>query len=153
MIVWLFWFGRLVPDHFALAWTFHIPVGIGFLHGFWWHEIPRESGSGTKCVRLIFLSILLRLIIPRRRWSKFWIKSVITANIPNLHKLCIKIILEVIFFVSWKESFNFCCVSTIFSRVEPDYENSLFPFANEVLNLRNLFSICDNNTCVAIVFA
>ena len=125
---------------------------IGLFHWFWRHKVPWKTWGRSKSIRLVFFSILFRLDILNRWGSEFWIHSLITADISNLHELCIQIVFQIILLVGWEKPFHLR-LSTVLRSVVPYDKYVILLFSYKLFDFRDLFSIGHNDTRVVVVLA
>ncbi len=151
LIVKIFWFQTVVSSHFAPTLALHVPMWICLFHRFWRHKVPWESWGCTKCVWLIFLRVFFHLNIFLRRWPEFGSQPFIAADVPDLHKLSMKVVFKIGFLVSREKLLDFWGVSTILLSVESDHKNILFSLRDIIFNLWDFFTICNHDAGVTVV--
>ncbi len=153
LIVQVFGFQTIIASHLAPALALHVPVWVRFFHGFWRHEVSRESWSCPECVWLVLLCVFFYLYVLLRWWTKIWPETLVTADIPDFHELRVQVVFQVSFFISGKQFFYLWSVSAVFGSIEPDHKDIFLSFGDEILNLWYFLSIGDDNTRITVVLA
>ena len=126
---------------------------VRLFHWFWRHKVSWEPWGCSKCVWLILLGVFFYLNVFLRWRSEFRSQPFVTAYVPDLHELSMKVVFQICLLVCWEKLFDLGSVSAILWGVESDHKDIFFFFRYKILNLWDLFPVSNHNTGVTVVLA